>query len=493
MIALSTLCTVPSQAQKFEPSSQKEITTLLEQNSQHEIVEIHELTRVHDDLELAPGRYIKTEWYASNLYFLEGSDVFFLHQKDVPYLMKENQKGSQTMNIQMQLNERSLNIPQTIRYIMVPAAWAMRWTSDPNLETKLQILTDSLTNKSQELGQGIGPSYNYLKCDNVTNINDIDNSLYVPGNYYQTMQNILDYKYNNDNKELWAVYRTNSEFPGGIAGNSIYSQGNNLIGTTSAAYGVKWAGAPNNMNAQISVSEHEVVHLQGTAFADYSAHKASPTNLMQPVISATNIHPETRANTSGMGRQENGDNGAQSSCEVLPLELLSFTGEKLKNGNNQLTWSVAQEVNVAKYEIEYSEDGKSRQEIGTVSASNKAGKHNYSFEDISKRKHRSYYRLIMWDQNSDRSISHIVSIQWSEESSALEYAPNPTKGDLKLILEGNPKGLVKAKVYNILGQQMMEVNIQVGETLELPQEKGIYIIQSEDPYAKHYTQKVVKN
>lgn len=60
-------------------------------------------------------------------------------------------------------------------------------------------------------------------------------------------------------------------------------------------------------------------------------------------------------------------------------------------------------------------------------------------------------------------------------------------------MEGNPKGLVKAKVYNILGQQMMEVNIQVGETLELPQEKGIYIIQSEDSYAKHYTQKVVKN
>lgn len=53
------------------------------------------------------------------------------------------------------------------------------------------------------------------------------------------MQNILDYKYNNNNTELWAVYRTNSEFPGGIAGNSIYSQGNNLIGTTSAAYGVK--------------------------------------------------------------------------------------------------------------------------------------------------------------------------------------------------------------------------------------------------------------
>lgn len=100
---------------------------------------------------------------------------------------------------------------------MVPAAWTMRGSTDVNLESKFQTVADSLSNKSAEIGQGVGPTYNYSKCENTTSLDNVDPSLYATGDYYQTMQNIIDRKYDNNNNEVWIIYFTNADYPPGIS------------------------------------------------------------------------------------------------------------------------------------------------------------------------------------------------------------------------------------------------------------------------------------
>ncbi len=496
-VALGTLGAVSTQAQDFKSENQKELSGLLneQETKQNNMIEITQHTLTDDGVELAPGRYIKTEWYASNLYFQEGSDVFFVAKKDVPRRSSNDNNISRWTNTNKEdeLTLRDLNIPQTVRFLMVPAAWTMRGSTDVNLESKFQTVADSLSNKSAEIGQGVGPTYNYSKCENTTSLDNVDPSLYATGDYYQTMQNIIDRKYDNNNNEVWIIYFTNADYPPGISWNSIQSPGDNLIGTTYGAISIKGSGSPTNLNPIIPIVMHEAVHLQGVNHADGNPHKATPANLMQPIVSQTNIHPETRSNTSGMGWQENGDNGPQSSCELLPLELLSFTGEKLKNGNNKLTWSVAQEIDVLWYDIEYSDNWKNRENLGTVAASNNPWKHNYSFSDIQERNAVSYYRLNMKDKNGDESYSPVTTIKWSEKESSVYFSPNPTKWELKLTLNQTGNGVVKASVYDILGNMMTELDINNYGTLTLPEQDGVYIIKSEDSQGNHYTQKIVKN
>jgi hypothetical protein len=84
--ARHSMCSIYSQAQDFEPQNQKELSGLcsMNKNETKNMIEIHSILSHDDGVELAPGRYIKTEWYASNLYFQEGSDVFFVASKRRP-------------------------------------------------------------------------------------------------------------------------------------------------------------------------------------------------------------------------------------------------------------------------------------------------------------------------------------------------------------------------------------------------------------------------
>ncbi len=68
-----------------------------------------------------------------------------------------------------------------------------------------------------------------------------------------------------------------------------------------------------------------------------------------------------------------------SSSFVLPIDLLSFTGE-CNNNHIVLNWTTAAETNNAYFSIERSEDGAVWEAIGTVkSAGNSSVNQNYSF------------------------------------------------------------------------------------------------------------------
>ncbi len=181
---------------------------------------------------------------------------------------------------------------------------------------------------------------------------------------------------------------------------------------------------------------------------------------MSAIITTINIHPETRTNSSGNGRQQITDNGPQVSCSVLPVELVSFMGIKNSRGNNQITWTVAQEIDVEGYDIQHSPDGANRETIAKIDAKNTQEKHNYTRED-QIHKESSYYRLKMVDQNQSFVYSDIIFIKGAEDLTNARVYPNPTHGEeLRIVLDGDTKGtLIKTRVFDTLGNKISEKEV----------------------------------
>ncbi len=117
-------------------------------------------------------------------------------------------------------------------------------------------------------------------------------------------------------------------------------------------------------------------------------------------------------------------------CTTLPLQLISFTGNKA-TGYNLLNWKTEQEINTAFFTVESSVDGKIFKNIGKVnSVTNSNGK--YLFKDSSAvTENTIYYRLKMVDKDAQFTYSNIVKIKSNSDVSMTAY-PNPVKNNLNI-------------------------------------------------------------
>jgi hypothetical protein len=103
------------------------------------------------------------------------------------------------------------------------------------------------------------------------------------------------------------------------------------------------------------------------------------------------------------------DNYQSTAC-VLPIELLSFTGETISN-KNILNWKTATETNNNHFSIERSIDGSNFFEIGVVNGSdNSTVTKSYSYTDISFANSINYYRLKQVDNNGAFKYFSIIAI-----------------------------------------------------------------------------------
>jgi len=118
---------------------------------------------------------------------------------------------------------------------------------------------------------------------------------------------------------------------------------------------------------------------------------------------------------------------------ALPLELISFTGKKVKN-SNQLNWITNSENGVMGYIIEKSEDGDNWKYLNNINSWVMLnGSSNYIIYDENPKSLINYYRLKEIDLNGNTNTLGIVSID------------NKIEDDKKMV-----------KVVNILGQEVDE-------------------------------------
>lgn len=143
------------------------------------------------------------------------------------------------------------------------------------------------------------------------------------------------------------------------------------------------------------------------------------------------------------------------SCIVLPIELLSFTGNR-EGTVNVLRWESASESGMREYVLERSLDGKNFVDVAHIPARNKAS--TYSYNDISYEKgFVNYYRIreVMLSGNEQQSGSVGISPLESEKFTTTRLFPNPTHSAFDIGVGISFPGNIEIAVYNTYGEKVI--------------------------------------
>ncbi len=137
---------------------------------------------------------------------------------------------------------------------------------------------------------------------------------------------------------------------------------------------------------------------------------------------------------------------ARYTMNVLPLKLLSFSA--IEDGkNNVLQWETAQEVNVNRFEIERSPDGREYTTIGKMIA----GLSKYNFTDVKPFTGINYYRLKMIDRDGKFEYSMVTSVINSGRFFVNIY-PLPAKDKLYIQVQSDKAEKAEISVTDISGK-----------------------------------------
>lgn len=113
-------------------------------------------------------------------------------------------------------------------------------------------------------------------------------------------------------------------------------------------------------------------------------------------------------------------NNVSGGCNILPIELLTFSGEYIYN-LVKLKWITATEINCDYFTIEYSNNGQKFVPIGNVKAAGNSLKpNNYSFIDnLNVLDGLAYYKLTEVDFNGSKTDHNIIVVDIKNSSKLL--------------------------------------------------------------------------
>jgi hypothetical protein len=181
----------------------------------------------------------------------------------------------------------------------------------------------------------------------------------------------------------------------------------------------------------------------------------------------------------------------------LPINLISFVGERLNETEVELTWKFANQENVKGFEVEQSADLQSFTKIAYVDAARGSDIRNYQFLDKNAKNAR-YYRLQQIGVNGLVKSSSIIKVDNESQEVALFY-PNPVRDQVSLrpslplndtfrLLIFNPNGEKVFESQGNLADNQLKINQLI---TNLP--AGLYTVRLYVPTeAKTYISKLIK-
>jgi hypothetical protein len=174
----------------------------------------------------------------------------------------------------------------------------------------------------------------------------------------------------------------------------------------------------------------------------------------------------------------------------LPVTFISFDAKRV-NSTVLLTWKIAGEENVDRYEVERSEDGRSFSRIGQIQSH---GKDTYTFTDDAPLQ-TAYYRIRNVDKDGAYKYSTIARITGSKSAIVLRAFPQPVASVLTLqhpAIEG--KTLVS--ITNADGRVVRSIQPSTGSMQTFVDmsslAKGMYFIRIAGENGQIETLKVLK-
>jgi dienelactone hydrolase len=175
----------------------------------------------------------------------------------------------------------------------------------------------------------------------------------------------------------------------------------------------------------------------------------------------------------------------------LPVNFINLAARE-SEGAIRLTWEVAGETDVVRYEVERSTDGQRFVSIGSVPAARKA---QYSFRDPAP-EGTAFYRIRNIDQDGSGKYSRVVRVQAGREKTALALFPLPAKDRITLrhplAIAGCTVFISTAEGKVLLRQGAAAGSRQTGlDISNLP--AGIYLVGYQDEAGNVETTRAVKS
>lgn len=164
--------------------------------------------------------------------------------------------------------------------------------------------------------------------------------------------------------------------------------------------------------------------------------------------------------------------------QPMPITLISFDAQHIKNNLVEINWSTANEINNDLFEIQKSTDGKEFQTIGKQKGErNSIEVRDYKFIDNEPINNSAYYRLKQIDLNGTITLSEVVTLQKSNPTNFNVY-PNPTSESFSVT---NPD-IVIVYVCDITGRILTQQNLtSEGNNVNISHlPKGVYIVKTLD-------------
>lgn len=247
-------------------------------------------------------------------------------------------------------------------------------------------------------------------------------------------------------------------------------------------YSTYYGGSDNDDRAQsVSVSSLSIYFTGNTSSSNFpttsGAHQTSLVNSPDGFLASFNF----------------------TDCSsALPIELLSFEATSEDHKIVKCEWSTASEINNDYFVIQRSKNGQTFEQTGTIQgAGNSSTQLNYVFYDEHPYSGVSYYRLKQIDFDGKFSYSQIRSV-FLDEPPIIDIYPNPSSGEISVIIRSPKDMTVDMSIYNSVGQNILfkQQSLEKGRTeikINLTEyDSGTYFIRIKTPYDLYIHKQVYK-
>ncbi|MCX6180757.1 MAG: right-handed parallel beta-helix repeat-containing protein [Bacteroidetes bacterium] len=166
----------------------------------------------------------------------------------------------------------------------------------------------------------------------------------------------------------------------------------------------------------------------------------------------TDIKRNTRPSPPSIGATEVGS--------PLPVQLISFTGEKTKK-SNRLFWGTAMEINSEYFEVLRSSDGINFESIAKMKAAGNSNHLlNYVFVDHEPLNGMNYYQLKQFDYDGANETFDIVAINNSESGFKMNAIfPNPIANLMTVNFQAEESGAHFIFIDDVQGNEVYSAMI----------------------------------
>lgn len=246
---------------------------------------------------------------------------------------------------------------------------------------------------------------------------------------------------------------------------TVYATGNISVGGTNQVYGMK-TYIPDGMNkirmaahltapAQLKINDSlSEVKPAGAAYFEIPMESFRGVPTFGIVRDGVEIK-------KGPGVQPITDNAFPGGWNFLSTEILAnttlpvtFTSIKAnqKTAGIQVEWTVQQQRDISRYEVEKSTDGRQFTKAGSVQAVN-APAGNYNWFDAYPSEGNNHYRIKIIEGTGIAKYSTVVNVNVGRSQSRFDVFPNPVVNNtVQIQLVNTPKGSYNLELINAAGQ-----------------------------------------